>query len=177
MLVWLIGGVLGTLMMVPLRRSLIVKEHGNLPYPEGTACASVLIAGEKGGDLAKIAFQGVGFAFVYALLQKIVKLIAETPALVTKQTNKFFPSATLNGDITPEYLGVGYIVGPKIAGVLVAEALAKGETISREQLLESVWGMDFDPNSNIVDVYVRALRKKIDAPYITTVRGAGYRFA
>ncbi|EPX64886.1 oligopeptide transporter, OPT family [Cystobacter fuscus DSM 2262] len=116
----LLGGVLGTLMMVPLRRSLIVKEHANLPYPEGTACASVLIAGEKGGDLAKIAFQGVGFAFVYALLQKIVKLIAETPGLVTKQTNRFFPSATLNGDITPEYLGVGYIVGPKIAGVLVA---------------------------------------------------------
>jgi OPT family oligopeptide transporter len=116
----LLGGVLGTLMMVPLRRSLIVKEHGNLPYPEGTACASVLIAGEKGGDLAKIAFQGVGFAFVYALLQKIVKLIAETPALVTAQKNKYFPSATLNGDITPEYLGVGYIVGPKIAGVLVA---------------------------------------------------------
>ncbi|ATB31259.1 OPT family oligopeptide transporter [Melittangium boletus] len=116
----LLGGVLGTLMMVPLRRSLIVKEHGNLPYPEGAACASVLIAGEKGGNLARIAFQGVGFAFVYALLQKIVKLIAETPALVTKQTNKYFPSATLNGDITPEYLGVGYIVGPKIAGVLVA---------------------------------------------------------
>ena len=108
------------LMMIPLRRSLIVKEHGNLPYPEGTACASVLIAGEKGGDLAQIAFQGVGFAFVYALLQKILKLIAETPALVTSQTNKYFPSATLNGDITPEYLGVGYIIGPRIAGVLVA---------------------------------------------------------
>jgi len=116
----LLGGVLGTLMMVPLRRSLIVKEHHNLPYPEGTACASVLIAGEKGGNLAKIAFQGVGFAFVYALLQKIFKVIAETPALVTEQKNKYFPSATLNGDITPEYLGVGYIVGPRIAGVLVA---------------------------------------------------------
>ncbi len=116
----LLGGVLGTLMMVPLRRSLIVKEHGNLPYPEGTACASVLIAGEKGGNLAKIAFQGVGFAFVYALLQKIVKLIAETPALVSAQTNKYFPSATLNGEITPEYMGVGYIIGPRIAGVLVA---------------------------------------------------------
>jgi uncharacterized oligopeptide transporter (OPT) family protein len=62
----------------------------------------------------------VGFAFVYALLQKIVKLIAETPALVTSQANKYFPSATVNGDITPEYLGVGYIVGPRIAGVLVA---------------------------------------------------------
>jgi OPT family oligopeptide transporter len=116
----LLGGVLGTLMMVPLRRSLIVKEHGNLPYPEGTACASVLIAGEKGGDLAKTAFQGVGFAFAYALLQKIVRLIAETPALVSDQKNKYFPSATLNGDITPEYLGVGYIIGPRIAGVLVA---------------------------------------------------------
>lgn len=116
----LLGGVLGTLMMVPLRRSLIVKEHANLPYPEGTACASVLIAGEKGGNLAKIAFQGVGFAFAYALLQKIVKLIAEAPALVSAQTNKYFPSATLNGEITPEYMGVGYIIGPRIAGVLVA---------------------------------------------------------
>ncbi len=116
----LLGGVLGTLMMVPLRRSLIVKEHGNLPYPEGTACASVLIAGEKGGDLARTAFQGVGFAFAYAVLQKIVKLIAETPALVSSQANKYFPSATVNGEITPEYMGVGYIIGPRIAGVLVA---------------------------------------------------------
>ncbi|MBI5495342.1 MAG: OPT/YSL family transporter [Deltaproteobacteria bacterium] len=116
----LLGGILGTLMMIPLRRSLIVKEHANLPYPEGTACASVLIAGEKGGSLARTAYQGVGFAFMYAILQKIVKFIAEAPALVTAQTNRYFPSATLNGEITPEYLGVGYIIGPRIAGVLVA---------------------------------------------------------
>ena len=114
------GGLLGTLMMIPLRRSLIVNEHGNLPYPEGTACASVLIAGEKGGDFAKTAYQGLGFALVYAMLQKVFHVVAETPAWITKQTNKAFPSATLNGDITPEYLGVGYIIGPKIAGVLVA---------------------------------------------------------
>lgn len=114
------GGVLGTLMMIPLRRSLIVKEHGVLPYPEGTACASVLVAGEKGGDFAKTAYQGLGFAMLYAVLQKIFHVIAETPAWVTKQTNKYFPSATLNAEITPEYLGVGYIIGPKIAGVLVA---------------------------------------------------------
>ena len=89
----LLGGVLGVLMMVPLRRSLIVKEHGNLPYPEGTACASVLIAGEKGGDLARTAFQGVGFAFVYALLQKIVHVIAEAPALrhARRRTSIFPP--------------------------------------------------------------------------------------
>ncbi len=115
-----LGGVLGTLMMIPLRRSLIVKEHGVLPYPEGTACASVLVAGEKGGDFAKTAYQGLGFAMSYAVLQKVFHVIAETPAWVTRQTNKYFPSATVNGEITPEYLGVGYIIGPKIAGVLVA---------------------------------------------------------
>ncbi len=114
------GGILGTLMMIPLRRSLIVKEHQTLPYPEGTACASVLIAGEKGGDFAKTAYWGLGFAMIYAILQKVFHIIAETPAWVTKQTNKFFPSATVNGEITPEYLGVGYIIGPKIGGVLVA---------------------------------------------------------
>ncbi len=114
------GGILGTLMMIPLRRSLIVKEHETLPYPEGTACGSVLIAGEKGGDFAKTAYLGLAAAFVYAFLQKIMHVIAETPAWVTQQTNKFFPSATVNGEITPEYLGVGYIIGPRIAGVLVA---------------------------------------------------------
>jgi OPT family oligopeptide transporter len=116
----LLGGVLGTLMMIPLRRSIIVKEHGQLPFPEGTACASVLIAGEKGGSLARITFLGVGLAAIYAFLQKIVHVVAEVPALVTRQANKVFPSATLNGELTPEYLGVGYIIGPRIAGVLVA---------------------------------------------------------
>jgi OPT family oligopeptide transporter len=116
----LVGGLLGVLMMIPLRRSLIVKEHGSLQYPEGTACASVLIAGDKGGDFAKTAFQGVGFALAYAVLQKVFHVIAESPAWVTRQANKWLPSATVNGEITPEYLGVGYIIGPRIAGVLVA---------------------------------------------------------
>jgi len=116
----ILGGFLGTMMMIPLRRPLIVKEHGNLPYPEGTACASVLKAGEKGGDFAKTAFLGLGVAIVYAFFQKILHLIAETPYFMTKQANKYFPSAKLSGEITPEYLGVGYIVGPKIGGVLVA---------------------------------------------------------
>ena len=115
-----LGGILGTLMMIPLRKSLIVDEHESLPYPEGTACASVLIAGEKGGDFAKTAYYGLAFAFGYAILQKVFHLIAEAPTWATKQTNRFFPSATINGEITPEYLGVGYIIGPKIAGVLVA---------------------------------------------------------
>lgn len=116
----IVGGLLGTLLMIPLRRALIVNEHDNLPYPEGTACGDVLKAGEKGGDFAKTAFWGLGVAFVYAILQKIMHVIAETPYYATKQANKFFPSAKISGEITPEYLGVGYIIGPKIGGVLVA---------------------------------------------------------
>lgn len=116
----IVGGLLGTLLMVPLRKALIVNEHDNLPYPEGTACGDVLKAGERGGDFAKTAFWGLGVAFVYALLQKVMHVIAETPFYATKQINKFFPSAKVSGEITPEYLGVGYIIGPRIAGVLVA---------------------------------------------------------
>lgn len=114
------GGLLGTLMMIPLRRSLIVKEHDTLPYPEGTACASVLKAGEKGGEVAKTAFIGVGVALIYAFLQRIFHVISEVPGYATSLRNKYFPAAYVSGEITPEYLGVGYIIGPKIAGVLVA---------------------------------------------------------
>ncbi len=114
------GGMLGTLMMIPLRTALIVKEHETLPYPEGTACASVLKAGEKGGDFAKTAFAGLGMATAYAFLQKVFHVVAETPSYMTSQANKYLPSAKVSGEITPEYLGVGYIIGPKIGGVLVA---------------------------------------------------------
>ena len=116
----IIGGLLGTLLMIPLRRALIVNEHGNLPYPEGTACGDVLKAGEKGGDFARTAFWGLGVAFTYALLQKVLHVIAEVPNYMTSQANKFFPTARISGEITPEYMGVGYIIGPRIAGVLVA---------------------------------------------------------
>lgn len=117
------GGIMGTLLMIPLRRSLIVKEHETLPYPEGTACASVLIAGEKGGSIARTAFQGLGLAFIYALLQRLFRIVAETPLFDTaryKSFNSIFPSARISADITPEYMGLGYIVGPRIAGTLVA---------------------------------------------------------
>lgn len=116
----IVGGLLGTLMMIPLRKALIVNEHNNLPYPEGTACGDVLKAGEKGGDFAKTAFMGLGVALLYAILQKVFRIIAEVPAWITQQTNKYLPSAKLSGEITPEYLGVGYIIGPRISGVLVA---------------------------------------------------------
>ena len=122
-IVAIFGGFLGTLLMIPLRRSLIVKEHETLPYPEGTACGAVLKAGEKGGEFAKAAFQGLGFAAVYALGQKMFRFIAETPLFDTvksKGLSSIFPAAQISADITPEYMGVGYIVGPKIGGILVA---------------------------------------------------------
>jgi putative OPT family oligopeptide transporter len=109
-----VGGVLGILFMVPLRRSLIVKEHKNLPYPEGTACADVLIVGEKGGNLAKRVFAGVFPAVVYKLLMSVFGLWKDVPTLATGPDSKY-PNATLNSEITPEYLGVGYIIGPRIA--------------------------------------------------------------
>jgi len=115
----LVGGVLGVLFMIPLRRALIVNEHGVLPYPEGTACADVLIAGEKGGSLAKLVFQGLGIATLYKGLMEILGLWKATPIFSAARTSAF-PRATIDCNATPEYLGVGYIIGPKIAGVLVA---------------------------------------------------------
>jgi putative OPT family oligopeptide transporter len=115
----LVGGTLGVLMMVPLRRSLIVKEHDTLPYPEGTACAEVLVAGERGGSFAGKVFAGLGVAFAYKSLMSIFGLWKETPTAQAPH-NSSFPNASVSADITPEYLGVGYIIGPRIAGVLVA---------------------------------------------------------
>ncbi len=115
----LVGGILGVLFMVPLRRSLIVKEHGVLPYPEGTACAEVLVAGEKGGSMAGKVFAGLGIAFAYKTLMSVLGLWKDVPAFVSSRSS-VYPNATVNGEITPEYLGVGYIIGPRIAGTIVA---------------------------------------------------------
>jgi len=115
----LVGGILGVLFMIPLRRSLIVKEHRILPYPEGTACAEVLVAGERGGQMAGRVFAGLGIAALYKSLMSIFGFWKEIPGYVFPRTSAF-PNASVNAEITPEYLGVGYIIGPRIAGVLVA---------------------------------------------------------
>jgi putative OPT family oligopeptide transporter len=113
------GGILGVLMMVPLRRALIVKEHGVLPYPEGTACADVLIAGERGGALAKTVFVGLAIGAVWKGLSWIAQIFRTTIGYAFARTS-FFPNATINLDLSPEYLGVGYVIGPRIAGVMFA---------------------------------------------------------
>lgn len=113
------GGILGVLMMVPLRRALIVKEHGVLPYPEGTACADVLVAGERGGALARTVFQGLGIGGLWKALSWIVQVFPTAVGYSFARTS-IFPNATLNLDVSPEYMGVGYVIGPRIAGVMVA---------------------------------------------------------
>src|SRR5438477_3718902 len=117
----LIGGWLGVLFMIPLRRQLIVQEHGNLLYPEGTACADVLVAGERGGSFASRVFYGLGLGGVYTLFQNsnAFAILTETPTY----NPGWLPGASLRAAITPEYMGVGYIIGPRIAGVIFAGGL------------------------------------------------------
>lgn len=113
------GGILGVLMMVPLRRALIVKEHGVLPYPEGAACADVLIAGERGGALAATVFRGLGIGALWKAFSWIFQIF-RTVVGYSMSRASFFPNATMNIDISPEYMGVGYVIGPRIAGVMFA---------------------------------------------------------
>jgi putative OPT family oligopeptide transporter len=126
MTVAVLGGLLGILMMIPLRRAFIVKQHGILTYPEGTACADVLTAGEKGGTSAAMVF--VGFA-----VASIVKLLMVPFHVIQDQANwnLFWPGGpgkptaglnkgVLGGEFTPELLGVGYVIGPRIACITVA---------------------------------------------------------
>ncbi len=114
----LCGGILGVLFMVPLRNALIVKEHGVLPYPEGTACAEVLLAGEEGGSSAATVFTGMGIAAVLKLLVDGVKvvpgaIVARVDALKTEVATEVYPAL----------MGVGYICGPKIASYMFAGGL------------------------------------------------------
>ncbi|MHB8539639.1 MAG: OPT family oligopeptide transporter [Candidatus Acidiferrales bacterium] len=112
----LLGGWLGVLFMIPLRRQLIVKEHGALLYPEGTACADVLVAGDKGGSFASRVFWGFGLGGAYAFLMETMGFWRGTP----EYRPNWLPGASFRANITPEYLGVGYIIGPRIAGVIFA---------------------------------------------------------
>ncbi|MEE8604158.1 MAG: oligopeptide transporter, OPT family [Candidatus Aminicenantaceae bacterium] len=115
----LLGGVLGVLFMIPLRKALIVKEHGVLPYPEGTAAAQVLISAEEGGAKAKTIFIGLGIGAVYTACVRFLHLWPEKIYVNLPVLKK----AKLGGEPMPALLGVGYILGPRIAAIMVAGGL------------------------------------------------------
>ena len=117
-LIALCGGILGVLFMVPLRNALIVKEHGVLPYPEGTACAEVLLAGEEGGSNAKTVFIGMGAAALFKFIVDGLKVI---PGVIAAPIKSFKTAFT--AEVYPALIGVGYICGIKIASYMFAGAL------------------------------------------------------
>jgi len=114
----LVGGLIGVFFMIPLRRQLIVKEHGVLTYPEGTACADVLIAGDRGGSFAGRVFWGLGLGALYTFFQN-ENLLSAWPSTPTWDIRSY-PGSSIRANTTSEYMGVGYIIGPRVAGVLLA---------------------------------------------------------
>ncbi|MBI2797581.1 MAG: oligopeptide transporter, OPT family [Gemmatimonadetes bacterium] len=119
----LVGGLLGVLLMIPLRKSLIVQEHRNLKYPEGTACAEVLIVGEERGAQARTVFMGFGLGVLYKFLNGGMHLWNEVPKHVFARLNpagKTELFGEIRAEVSPELTGVGYIIGPRIAGYLFA---------------------------------------------------------
>jgi putative OPT family oligopeptide transporter len=116
MVVSILGGVLGILMMIPLRRAFIVKQHGTLKYPEGTACADVLVIGETGGSTATTVFIGFGLAFLHKFLMAGMRLWKD----VVARPLDWFAGATPSIEASPELLGVGYIIGTRVSCIMVA---------------------------------------------------------
>ncbi len=116
LLVALLGGIVGVLMMIPLRHGLIVEEHGKLPYPEGTACAEVLIVGEQGGTNARTVFTGFGIGVLYKLCAEGLRLWNSLP----ERALTWYKGGSISAECSPELLGVGYIIGPRISATMLA---------------------------------------------------------
>ncbi len=116
----MLGGSLGILLMIPLRKYLVEKEHGKLKFPEGTACAEIIIAGDEGGSKARTVFSGLGIGAAYKILMSLGRLWSEFPEYNFKGILK---GGTIGLDATPSLLGVGYIIGPRIAALMMSGAV------------------------------------------------------
>jgi len=112
----LAGGSLGICFLIPLRKYLIEREHGVLPYPEGIACAEVIKSKDKGGIHARSVFWGAGFGILYKALMAVGRFWREVPTWHPR----FYRGSTLAAEVSPELLGVGYLIGPRVAGIMVA---------------------------------------------------------
>ena len=168
-LIALLGGLLGVLFMVPLRTALIVEEHGTLPYPEGTACAEVLLAGEEGGSKSKVVFAGLGIAAVYKFIADGLKLF---PSEVDFSMQGEYTTA-VGMDVLPALAGVGYICGVKISSYLFA-----GGVLSYLVLIPAIAYFGGESASKVVDDAGKAIAfNKLSASQIwsnyTRYIGAG----
>jgi putative OPT family oligopeptide transporter len=119
---WLsvLGGALGILLMIPLRKYLVDREHGKLKFPEGTACAEIIVAGDEGGSKARMVFGGIGLGMAFKMGYDMFRL---WPATVEHHLQRFLKGGTIGVDATPALLGVGYIIGPRIAALMLSGAV------------------------------------------------------
>ncbi len=168
-LIALLGGLLGVFFMVPLRNALIVKEHGILPYPEGQACAEVMLAGEEGGSKASTVFAGMGFAAAFKFIIDGLKVV---PGEVTYQGPRLYPGA-VGTQIYPAVMSVGYICGPKISSYMFAGGLLSWLVLIPLLVL---FGGDYvsalAEGKNIADVFAAGGADGVWSTYIRYI-GAG----
>ena len=163
-----IGGALGILFMVPLRKALIVQEHGTLPYPEGKACAEVLVAGEEGGAKASTVFAGLGISAAY-------KFIADGLKLFPSEVHYEIPAYKGSGfgaDVLPALLGVGYICGPRISSYLLAGGVLGWFVLMPLIVLFGANITLFPADVSVAEVYAQAGSFGIWSNYIKYI-GAG----
>ena len=168
-LIALCGGILGVLFMVPLRNALIVKEHATLLYPEGTACADVLLAGEEGGANASTVFSGMGLAAIFKFVVDGLKLL---PADVSAAFKSF--KGEIGMEVYPALLGVGYIVGPQIASYMFVGSVIGWMVIIPLICLfgPDTWLYPADVGTTIADLYAAGGAAKIWSTYVKYI-GAG----
>ena len=168
-LIALCGGILGVLFMVPLRNALIVKEHATLLYPEGTACADVLLAGEEGGANASTVFSGMGLAAVFKFVVDGLKVIpADVSAAFTSLKGE------IGMEVYPALLGVGYIVGPRIASFMFVGSLVGWMVIIPMICLfgPDTWLYPAAQGTTIADLYANGGASAIWSTYVKYI-GAG----
>ena len=168
-LIALCGGVLGVLFMVPLRNALIVKEHETLLYPEGTACADVLLAGEEGGANASTVFSGMGLAAVFKFVVDGLKVLPSDVAFAFKSFK-----GEIGMEVYPALLGVGYIVGPQIASYMFVGSVIGWMVIIPLICLfgPDTWLYPADVGTTITDLYAAGGAAKIWSTYVKYI-GAG----
>ena len=168
-LIALCGGVLGVLFMVPLRNALIVKEHETLLYPEGTACADVLLAGEEGGANASTVFSGMGLAAAFKFVVDGLKVLPSDVAFAFKSFK-----GEIGMEVYPALLGVGYIVGPQIASYMLVGSIIGWMVIIPLICLfgPDTWLYPADVGTTIADLYAAGGAAKIWSTYVKYI-GAG----